>query len=70
MGLGFTEIIVIFLVVLLFFGEKRLPEVARAMGHAVQEFQKAKKEVLISDTSLLEEAKHDEKNDSTLNKEE
>ena len=46
MSLGFTEILLIFLVVLLFFGAKRLPEVARAMGKAVNEFKKAKDEIL------------------------
>lgn len=46
MGLGTTEIILIFLVVLLFFGAKRLPEVARSMGKAVNEFKKAKDEML------------------------
>lgn len=45
MGLGITEIILIFLVVLLFFGAKRLPEVARSMGKAMSEFKKAKDEV-------------------------
>ncbi len=48
MGLGFTEILLIFLVVLLFFGAKRLPEIARAMGKAVNEFKKAKDDILSS----------------------
>ncbi len=46
MGLGMTEIILIFLVVLLFFGAKRLPEIARSMGKAINEFKKAKDEML------------------------
>lgn len=48
MGLGIWEVMVIFLIVLLFFGAKRLPEIARSMGHAVNEFKKAKDEVLNS----------------------
>lgn len=48
MGLGITEIIVIFLIVLLFFGAKRLPEVARAMGQATHEFKKAKNDIVNS----------------------
>lgn len=48
MGLGVTEIIVIFLIVLLFFGAKRLPEVARAMGQATHEFKKAKNDIVNS----------------------
>lgn len=42
MSLGFTEIIVIVLVVLLVFGAKRIPELARALGRASYEFKKAK----------------------------
>lgn len=39
-NLGFGELIVIFFIVLLLFGAKRLPEVARAMARAVNEFKK------------------------------
>ena len=40
--LNMTEIIVILLVVLLLFGAKRLPDLARALGKSVNEFKKAK----------------------------
>jgi len=33
---------IIFLVILIFFGAKKLPEFARSMGQAVREFSKAK----------------------------
>lgn len=42
MGIGFPELLVIFLLVLLLFGAKRLPEIAGAMGRAVNEFKNAK----------------------------
>ncbi len=45
MGIGFTELVLIFLVVLLVFGAKRLPEIAGAMGKAVNEFKKSKDEI-------------------------
>lgn len=45
MSIGYTEIILIVLVVLLLFGAKRIPELARALGKAKREFQKAKDEV-------------------------
>ncbi len=39
------HLFLIFLIVLLFFGAKRLPEIAKAMGKAVNEFKKAKDDV-------------------------
>ena len=42
--IGLPEIILIVLVVLLIFGAKRLPEIGRAIGKAIKEFKKAKKE--------------------------
>jgi len=43
-GIGSTELIVIFLMVLLLFGGKKLPEFARGIGDSVKEFKKAVKE--------------------------
>lgn len=42
--LGGPEIFLIFLVVLLLFGAKKLPELARGLGSSVKEFKKAKDE--------------------------
>jgi sec-independent protein translocase protein TatA len=44
-NLGFTEIMVILLVVLLLFGAKRLPEVGSSIGKGIREFKRS-----ISDT--------------------
>ena len=41
---GWPEILVIFLIVLLLFGAKRLPELARGLGQSLSEFRKAKDE--------------------------
>jgi len=38
------DLIIILLIVLVLFGAKKLPELARGMGQAVKEFQKAKDE--------------------------
>ena len=40
--LGYQELIVIFLIVLLFFGGSKIPELARGLGKGVREFKKAK----------------------------
>ncbi len=39
--IGFPELLVILVIALLVFGGKRLPEVARGLGEAIREFQKA-----------------------------
>ena len=42
MSLGITEITLILVVVILLFGGKRIPEIARALGRASYEYKKAK----------------------------
>lgn len=46
MSIGIQEILVIFLIVLLLFGAKRIPEIARALGRASHEFKKAKDDIV------------------------
>lgn len=43
-NLAGPDLIIILLIVLLMFGAKKLPELARGMGQAVREFSKAKDE--------------------------
>ena len=43
-NIGFPELVVILIIVLLVFGAARLPEIARSLGKAIQEFKKAMKE--------------------------
>ena len=38
--IGWTEILIILAIILLLFGSKRLPELARSTGEAVGEFRK------------------------------
>lgn len=46
MRLGWTEILVILALVLLLFGAKRLPELARSLGKSMKEFKKGVQEPL------------------------
>ena len=54
-SLGPFEIILIFLVILLIFGAKRIPEIARGLGKGIREFKDAttdiKRELTIDDSS-------------------
>lgn len=44
-GIGMPEIILIFLVVLLVFGAKRIPEIARGLGKGIREFKDATNDI-------------------------
>jgi sec-independent protein translocase protein TatA len=59
-GIGFQELLLIFLIVLLLFGSSRLPEIARSLGKAIREFKKASKDI----KDDPEEAQKDKKDDS------
>jgi sec-independent protein translocase protein TatA len=43
--IGGWEVVVIFAVILLLFGAKKLPELARGLGQGIKEFKKATREV-------------------------
>ncbi len=45
-ALGYGEILVILLILLLVFGAKRIPELARSLGRASREFKDAKDGVI------------------------
>jgi sec-independent protein translocase protein TatA len=42
MSIGFTEILLIFIAILLLFGAKRIPELVKAIARASHEYKKAK----------------------------
>jgi len=43
--LGGWEVVLIFAVILILFGSKKLPELARGLGQGIKEFKKATREV-------------------------
>jgi sec-independent protein translocase protein TatA len=44
-SIGPTELILIFVVALLVFGPKKLPEIGRSVGKAIREFKKTSEEI-------------------------
>lgn len=54
-GMGPWELLVVFLVILLLFGAKRLPEIAQGMGKGIREFRKAMKDTTSEIKSSLDE---------------
>ena len=61
MGLGPWEIIIIFVVVLLLFGGKKLPEFARGLGEGIKEFKKATNDIKDEVDNVINEKKSEEK---------
>ena len=41
MNIGWGELLVILIIVLLLFGGRRLPEVGRSLGESIREFQRS-----------------------------
>ena len=39
--IGFGELVILFLIILVLFGAKRLPEIGSALGKALKEFKKS-----------------------------
>lgn len=58
-GLGYQELLLILVIVLILFGAQRLPDLARSLGSSVKEFKKGVNE-LKDDTAAVK--KDDEKN--------
>jgi sec-independent protein translocase protein TatA len=54
-NLGATEIILILLVILIFFGARKIPELAQGLGKGMREFRKAAREI---QDDINEEKRH------------
>ena len=50
-GLGYQELLIILVIVLVLFGANRLPELARSLGSSVKEFKKGVNEASKEDES-------------------
>lgn len=61
MNLGFWEIVIIALVVLLLFGGKKIPELMRGLGKGVKNFKEGMKEVESDVNDIKDSIESDEK---------
>ncbi len=55
--IGWQELLIILFIVLLFFGPKRLPDMAEALGKSVQKFKKASRDTRDEIESYAEKQK-------------
>ena len=60
-NIGYPELFLILLFILVFFGAKKLPDLARGLGEGIREFKKAVRDV--QDQVESETKKTDEKKD-------
>jgi sec-independent protein translocase protein TatA len=44
-NIGMPELLVIFLFILIFFGSKKIPDIAKGLGQGMREFRKAMKDI-------------------------
>jgi sec-independent protein translocase protein TatA len=56
-GIGPAELIIIFVIILLLFGAKRLPEIAQGLGKGIRDFKKSMKDTTDEIKGSLDEDK-------------
>jgi sec-independent protein translocase protein TatA len=60
-GLGYQELLVILVIVLILFGANRLPELARSLGSSVKEFKKGVTEAQKDETPAATKKEEEKK---------
>jgi len=60
-GLGYQELLLILVIVLILFGATRLPELARSLGSSVKEFKKGVTDVSKDDTTAAAKKEEEKK---------
>ena len=68
MSLGFTEILLIFIAILLLFGAKRIPELVRSIARASHDYKKAKVMIKKESEEIMNEDSKATTADVTVNK--
>jgi sec-independent protein translocase protein TatA len=48
-GLGIQELIVIFLIIMVLFGAKQLPEIGKGLGKGIREFKRASEQASLEE---------------------
>ena len=65
-SLGGTELIIALVIILLLFGAKRIPELARGLGSGVREFRQGTREGQLEDKKEEEKNEQDKKDEEDL----
>ncbi|WP_026943836.1 twin-arginine translocase TatA/TatE family subunit [Helicobacter rodentium] len=69
MGIGWQQLLIILLIILVLFGAKKIPDLAKGLGSGIKNFKKAVKEDdeenIAQNTKIEQENKDSVKNSST-----
>jgi sec-independent protein translocase protein TatA len=60
-GLGYQELLIILVIVLILFGANRLPELARSLGSSIKEFKKGVTETSKDNSAAAAKKEEEEK---------
>jgi sec-independent protein translocase protein TatA len=60
-GLGYQELLIILVIVLILFGANRLPDLARSLGSSVKEFKKGVNEINKDETTAAAKKEEEKK---------
>jgi sec-independent protein translocase protein TatA len=60
-GMGAQELLLILVIVLVLFGAKRIPEIARGLGRSITEFKKGVREIDAETNKAMDSAKDEPK---------
>lgn len=60
-GLGYQELLLILVIVLILFGANRLPDLARSLGSSVKEFKKGVTDVTKDDSTAAAKKEEEKK---------
>jgi sec-independent protein translocase protein TatA len=60
-GLGYQELLIILVIVLILFGANRLPDLARSLGSSVKEFKKGVNELNKDDATVATKKEEEKK---------
>ena len=67
-NLGWPELVLIFVAILLLFGARRLPEMAKGLGKGIREFKKAIKDTTDEVKASVDESTDEKRSDDNSEK--
>lgn len=67
-GFGFSEIFLVFLIVLILFGAKKIPQLGSGLGEGIKNFTKSFKETTVDENEVKKEEEEEEDSAADIKK--